>query len=192
MLRHLRKYRNSVLSAQATLLLLALSFAPTGCSDSKPSAPAPSTAPSAVVPSAAQPRSLITGTTGTVTAQATRPEEVYTYRAAGRRDPFAPIISKQEKKAAQGDRPPLERYNLSEFKLSGIVWGGFGYNAMIEGPDGKGYFIRVGTIIGPNAGVVKRITSSSIVIEEKHKNLAGETERKEIVVELRKKQEGKL
>jgi type IV pilus assembly protein PilP len=98
---------------------------------------------------------------------------------------------RQEKKASIGDRPPLERYNISEFKLSGIVWGGFGYNAMLEGPDGKGYFIRVGTILGPNRGVVKKINQNMIVIEEKFKNMMGEIERKEITVQLRKKQEEK-
>ncbi|MGE5174280.1 MAG: pilus assembly protein PilP, partial [Betaproteobacteria bacterium] len=73
---------------------------------------------------------------------------------------------------------------------TGIVWGGFGFNAMLEGPDGKGYFVRVGTIIGQNRGVVKKITQDRMVIEEKFKNFSGETERKEIVIELRKKQEG--
>jgi len=87
-------------------------------------------------------------------------------------------------------RPPLERYNVPEFKLTGIVWGGFGYNAMIEGPDGKGYFVRVGTIIGPNKGVVKKITRDSMVVEEKFKNLVGATERKQFIIPLRKKQEG--
>ena len=88
-----------------------------------------------------------------------------------------------------GDRPPLERFNISEFKLTGVVWGGFGYNAMVEGPDGKGYFVHVGTVIGLNKGVVKKIMQNSMVIEEKFKNFSGETERREIVIELRKKQE---
>ena len=74
--------------------------------------------------------------------------------------------------------------------MTGVVWGGYGYNAMIEGPDGKGYFIKVGTIIGPNRGVVKKITQQKMVVEEKYKTFSGETERKEIVIELRKKQEG--
>jgi type IV pilus assembly protein PilP len=60
---------------------------------------------------------------------------------------------------------------------------------MVEGPDGKGYFIRVGTILGPNRGVVRKITQNMMVIEETFKNFAGETERKEIIIELRKKQE---
>jgi type IV pilus assembly protein PilP len=60
----------------------------------------------------------------------------------------------------------------------------------VEGPDGKGYLIRVGTVIGPNKGVVKKITQSTMIVEEKFKNFSGGTERKEIVIELRKKQEG--
>ena len=97
--------------------------------------------------------------------------------------------SMKTKKTKSGERPPLERFNLSEFKLSGIVWGGFGYSAMLEGPDGKGYFVRQGSVLGPNRGVVKKITQNTMIIEEKYKTYTGETERKEIMLELRKKQE---
>ena len=126
----------------------------------------------------------------TVTAKEEKPQLAYTYNPLGRRDPFAPLIVKQETTSKLGDRPPLERYNLYEFKLMGVMWGGFGYNAMMEGPDGKGYFIRVGTVIGPNKGVVKKITQSSVIVEEKYKSISGTPERKETVIELRKKQEG--
>ena len=127
----------------------------------------------------------------TPTVAATQPAEIdFAYNPAGRRDPFAPIMEKEDKSAKSGERPPLERYNLFDFKLAGVVWGGFGYNAMLEGPDGKGYFVRVGTIIGPNKGVVKKITQTKMIVEEKFKNFSGEIERKEIVIELRKKQEG--
>jgi type IV pilus assembly protein PilP len=102
-----------------------------------------------------------------------KPAPVYRYNPAGRRDPFMPIIVKKEVQ-------------------KGIVWGGFGYNAMIEAPDGKGYFVRTGTVLGPNRGVVKRITQSTVIIEEKYKTFSGEVQRKEIVVELRKKREGTL
>lgn len=116
--------------------------------------------------------------------------EVYAYNPAGRRDPFTPIIIKEEKKALAGAKTPLERYPIGEFKLAGVVWGGYGYNAMLEGPDGKGYFVRIGTKIGPNQGVVKKITQTTMIIEEKFKDLQGEVSRKEIVIELHKKQEG--
>ncbi len=147
------------------------------------------TPPPASTPIAAQPAQKPI-TQATPTTVETKPQEEYSYNAVGRRDPFAPIVVKEEKQAKAGDRPPLERYSLYDFKLAGVVWGGFGYNAMIEAPDGKGYLVRVGTIIGPNRGVVRRITQEVMVIEEKFKNFSGETERKEIVIELRKKQEG--
>ncbi len=101
-----------------------------------------------------------------------------------------PLIIKGEKKAETAHRPPLEQHDIKEFKLTAIVWGGFGYNAMLEGPDGKGYFIRIGTVIGPNRGVVKKITQNAIIIEEKYKTYTGEMQRREITVELRKKTGG--
>ncbi len=67
------------------------------------------------------------------------------------------------------------------------MWGGFGYNAMVEGPDGKGYFIRVGTVIGPNRGRVKKIMRHQMIVEEKYKTYTGKVERKRIVVKLKKK-----
>ena len=166
------------------VLLVAAGMA--SCSDKgKPTAKAPTPVP--------QPKSALTSTvTGTMAQAAAeeKPAVIYAYNPAGRRDPFTPIIVKEEKKAQVGTRPPLERYPISEFKLAGIVWGGLGYHAMLEGPDGKGYFIRVGTKIGPNEGVVKKITQNMMIIEEKYKDPAGEVNRKEIIIELRKKQEG--
>ncbi len=178
-----KKYNNTLL-----IIMLSLLFgtAVMGCSDS---GKAPGTAtPIATKPTSSTIISQVTSSTTTTVEEATQP--AYTYNPVGRRDPFAPIVTKEETKAKAGERPPLERYSISEFKLTGIVWGGFGYNAMLEAPDGKGYFVRVGTIIGQNRGVVKKITQDKMVIEEKFKNFSGETERKEIVIELRKKQEG--
>ena len=176
-----RKYRNNARAFYA-LVVPVLVVLLAGCSDSPK---APSTPGAAV-----QKQNIVSAPAGTALSKKEDiPVEVYSYRTAGRRDPFAPIISKQEKKARMGDAPPLERYNISEFKLSGILWGAFGYNAMLEGPDGKGYFIRKGTIVGPNRGVVKQITKDTMIVEEKFKNVMGEIERKEIIVELRKKQE---
>jgi Tfp pilus assembly protein PilP len=179
-----KKYRNNALTYYALMLPL-LTALLVGCSDSPKARPAAATSPAV-----GKKQNIVSSPVGTALPKIEElPAEIYSYRPAGRRDPFAPIISKQDKKAKTSDRPPLERYNISEFKLTAIIWGGFGYNAMIEGPDGKGYFIRVGTIVGTNRGKVKKITQNAMIIEEQFKNLMGETERKEITVELRKKQE---
>lgn len=155
-----------------------------GCSDStKPAEQA------ATPVTAQQPKSVVTATAAPTKAEE-QPAAIYAYSPAGRRDPFMPIIIKEEKKALAGAKTPLERFPVNEFKLAGIVWGGLGYHAMLEGPDGKGYFIRVGTKIGPNQGVVRKITQTTMIIEEKYKDPTGEINRKEITIELRKKQEG--
>ncbi len=163
-------------------LLLLASAVMVGCSDkANPAAPAPAPAQ--------QPKTSVTGTAAQAQT-AEKPVEIYAYNPAGRRDPFTPIIIKEEKKALTGAKTPLERYPISEFKLAGVVWGGLGFHAMLEGPDGKGYFVRVGTKIGPNQGVIKKITQTTMIIEEKYKDQLGESNRKEIIIELRKKQEG--
>jgi len=178
-LRQQKRLIKRIAPTLALLLLVAASM--TGCAD-KPKPAAKSTAP------AQQPKSAVTAT---VQAKAEeKPIAIYAYSPAGRRDPFTSIIIKEEKKSLAGAKAPLERYPINEFKLVGVVWGGLGYHAMVEGPDGKGYLIRQGTKIGPNQGVVKKITQTTMVIEEKYKDPLGETNRKEIIIELRKKQEG--
>ncbi len=175
--------RNRWLFAGAAMLLAGAMIALAGCSE-------PQKAPTKPASSTVQKQPIVSAPTRTEIAKVDEGRiPVYSYNPAGRRDPFAPIIVKESKKGKGGDRPPLERYNIAEFKLTGIIWGGFGYNAMLEGPDGKGYFVRVGAILGPNRGVVKKITQNTMVVEEKYKTYTGETQRKEIVVELRKKQE---
>ena len=179
-LRQQNRLSKRFASALALLLLVAAGL--NGCSDNaKPAAKA--TAP------AQQPKTAVTATVAQAKAPET-PVAIYAYNPAGRRDPFTSIVIREEKKSLAGSKAPLERYPINEFKLVGVVWGGLGYHAMLEGPDGKGYLIRQGTKIGPNQGVVKKITQTTMIIEEKYKDPLGETNRKEIVIELRKKQEG--
>ncbi len=168
------------------MLLLFIGAVVAACSNSGQAPGTPT--PIVTKPTTSPLVSKVTSSATTTVVETAPP--VYVYNAAGRRDPFAPIITKEEKKAKAGDRPPLERYGISEFKLTGIIWQGFGYNALVEGPDGKGYVVRVGTIMGQNRGVVKKISQDKVIIEEKFKNFSGGTERREIVIELRKKQEG--
>lgn len=165
-------------------LLAALLIISAGCSDSKKTA----SPPPKVMQTAPTVTSQMTPTTGAaVPGQGVAD---YVYDPEGRRDPFAPIVSRASKLTGQTNLPPLERYPISEFKMTGILWGGFGYKAMLEGPDGKGYFVRVGSIVGPSRAVVKKITEDSLVLEEKFKNYMGADERREIIINLRKKQEG--
>jgi type IV pilus assembly protein PilP len=183
--KHQQKSRSN-LSGLFPGFLAALLIVSAGCSDSKNTvSPSVDKAKQAAQPVTSQ----MTLTEGVVIPGKSAND--YTYDPVNRRDPFAPIVSRENKPFGQlSSLPPLERYAISEFKMVGILWGGFGYKAMLEGPDGKGYFVHVGSFIGPNRAVVKKINQDSLVLEEKYKNYMGTDDRREIIINLRKKQEG--
>jgi len=65
-----------------------------------------------------------------------------------------------------------------------IVWGGMGQSAMLQTPEGKGYTVRVGTRVGPNHGVVRKITPREVIVEERYTDVFGETKTREVTLEL--------
>jgi len=114
----------------------------------------------------------------------------YVYNAEGRRDPFQSILVSMESGKNLQSLPPLLRTEIGELRLIGIVWGGFGYSAMVQTPDGKGYTIRVGTRVGPNNGAVRRITERYLTIEEKYTDIFGEKKVREVKLDLHPQKEG--
>ncbi len=108
----------------------------------------------------------------------TSPEQ-YTYEPGNRRDPFQPVTS-IESVTKKAGLPPLQRHDPSELRVIGIIWGDFGYKAMVVTPDGKGYTLSKGTMVGPKEGVVKKITKNTVIIEEK---------KREVILELQSKEE---
>jgi type IV pilus assembly protein PilP len=116
-------------------------------------------------------------------------EEGYTYNPRGRRDPFKSLLVKVAK--IEEELPPLQKVDSADLKLTAIVWDQAGYFAMVETPDGKGFVVKVGTIIGLNKGVVKKITPRELIIEEKVQTYLGELRTREVTLELRKREEGR-
>ncbi len=113
----------------------------------------------------------------------------YFYDHAGRRDPFAAVIQVGRPKGPENPSlPPLQRVSVSEINLIGIIWGAFGYTAMVQTPDGKGHLIKPGTRIGLNDGVVSAITESSIVVREEYSDVYGNKQVREHVKHLHPRQ----
>ncbi|TKB74758.1 MAG: hypothetical protein E8D45_08180 [Nitrospira sp.] len=113
----------------------------------------------------------------------------YSYAPGGRRDPFAVMLPRGgEPKEDLRNLPPLQRVSLSELSLIGIIWGGFGYTAMVQTSDGKGYTVRPGTRLGSNSGVADSITTSAIVIHERLTDVYGNKQTREIVMRLHPKE----
>lgn len=159
-----------------------------GCGETAPpvaSKPAPSTA-STVVPKT-PPEEIVASE---VPDKKEDPAALFQYNPEGRRDPFKSIIIASAKRNASENLPPLQRKELSEMKLIGIVWGGFGHGAIVQTPDGKGYPVRKGTRIGLNNGMVSQITNKEVVVEEKYLDIFGETKVRNVVMELHPQKEG--
>jgi type IV pilus assembly protein PilP len=107
------------------------------------------------------------------------------YSPAGKRDPFRPLALKTK----AGSRPrenlsPLERYEIGQLTLVGIVWDISEPRAMVEDATGLGYIVKVGTPIGTNDGKVKAIKPTEVVIVEIHTDFYGERKSREVSMKL--------
>jgi type IV pilus assembly protein PilP len=110
-------------------------------------------------------------------------EPTYSYSSAGKADPFRPLIvdtaAKKASDSESRDREfltPLQRYELKDLKLVAVVVSDEGPTAMLEDPTGYGYVVRAGMLVGPNNGVVERVTRTGIIVRETINNSLGEAE----------------
>jgi type IV pilus assembly protein PilP len=110
------------------------------------------------------------------------------YDPSGRRDPFLPMFQPGQQVELDSTLPPMQRVGLTELSLIGVLWGNYGYTAMVQTPDGKGYSIRRGTRIGPNHGVVSSITERGIIVQERFTDVYGNKQEREYVKLLHPKE----
>ena len=110
------------------------------------------------------------------------------YDPSGRRDPFAPVLQELQPGKVDANLPPLQRANLTELSLIAIVWGAYGYTAMVQTPEGYGYAVRRGTRLGQNNGVVSTITERGIIVQERFTDVYGKKQEREFVKLLHPKE----
>jgi type IV pilus assembly protein PilP len=107
------------------------------------------------------------------------------YSSAGKRDPFQPLpLKTQTKRRPRENLSPLERYDLGQLQLVGIVWNSKEPRAMVEDSSGLGYVVRVGTPIGPNDGKIKEIKPNEIIIEESYIDFYGARKNRQVNMKL--------
>ncbi len=101
-------------------------------------------------------------------------EVAFVYTTEGRRDPFVPL-SRIRKPLGNTEEPatPLQKYDLVQFKLVGVIVGKGQSKAMVVAPDGKSYILAKGVKIGKNNGVIIDISSEAIRVEEKYYDFSG-------------------
>ena len=101
------------------------------------------------------------------------------------RDPFRPMTLRTKvTKAPRENLSPLERYELSQLKLVGIVWDIKEPRAMLEDSAGLGYVVKVGTLIGSNDGKVKAIHRNEVVVEEVYSDDYGTRTKRDVPIKL--------
>jgi len=143
--------------------------------------------PQKTAPSAAATTSQTTaGTQKTTTpAPAAQLAAIKPYSSAGKVNPFVPLFRNTETADAQQSTPtkakrkkrvprtPLERVDLSQLKLTGIIRSPQANKALVEEATGKGYVVTVGTYMGNQGGKITKILEDRIIVEEEVDNPLG-------------------
>ena len=116
-----------------------------------------------------------------------------------RRDPFrsaapvapAPVAAGESAAPAQirpsKDQLPIQSFEVSKFKVAGIIAGLQENRALLVDPDGKGYVVQKGMRIGSNNGRITRITASSVEVVESFRADGKGSKKRKIVLTLAKK-----
>jgi len=138
------------------------------------------------------PSDKLIASTSNVTPKVRSTAILEAYSALGKIDPFEPLFRekavsvKKKKDKKRMPRTPLERIDLSQLKLVGIILASSGNRALVEESSGKGYVIKKGTYIGVNAGKVVKIKKEKVVVEEEFEDVFGKTKLRQREIKLPK------
>lgn len=103
------------------------------------------------------------------------------YNPIGRRDPFQPAIEAPKPVTAAS---PLERVDLSEIRLEGILSGIADPRATVTAR-GESFLVKKGSCVGRYGGVIARISASELVVREESAGADGVTHVKETTIAIR-------
>ncbi len=98
-------------------------------------------------------------------------EERPPYDPTGKRDPFKPFIRLFGKRELTpqptADLPPIKKYSLDQFRITGIVEVAGQSRAMVVDPEGNTYVLGNGDDIGNREGTIVDVREAGIMVEEK-------------------------
>ena len=152
-----------------TVCALALLVLATGCSDD-----APTEAAKPAIPKAAR----------RAAPEATAPTAEYHYDPTDKVDPFRSYVRRQVTFDPEAGSSPLERFDLTQLTVMGIIWGLEEPRALVRDPTGKGYIVKAGTPIGKNKGRILRIEDNKVVVKETYLDHLDRATTKEVDLEL--------
>ena len=103
------------------------------------------------------------------------------------RDPFRPFTLSLRTETRENEvLTPLQRYELPQLRLAGVVLELSPPRAMLQDNAGMGYIITPGTPIGNRHGIVKAIEPRRVVVEEQIIDYYGREQTHQVVIEMAK------
>ncbi|WP_246044782.1 pilus assembly protein PilP [Geomonas ferrireducens] len=169
------------------MLLLALALV-SGCKNEE--APAPAPAPKPVQPAQPAPAPKPAPPVQQQLSSVAKSPGALSFK----KDPFKPVIvpaTPAPASSAAGpsvspaaDLLPIQSFEVSKFKVAGIIAGIRENRALLIDPNGKGYVVQVGMQVGNANGRVTKITPSTVQVVEKG---TGRGKGRTIVLTLAKK-----
>ena len=116
--------------------------------------------------------------------EAPAPVAEYHYDPTDKVDPFRSYVRRQVTFDPESGSSPLERFDLTQLSVMGIIWGLEEPRALVRDPTGKGYIVRAGTPIGKNKGRILRIEDNKVVVKETYLDHLDRATTKEVDLEL--------
>jgi type IV pilus assembly protein PilP len=106
--------------------------------------------------------------------------------ASGVRDPFRPFtLDLQPKKTAEDEfLTPLQRYDLQQLTVVGVLLDLEPPRAMLQDDAGMGYIVTPGTLIGRQSGVVTDVQPRRVIVEETYVDYYGREQVRRAVLEM--------
>ncbi|HRZ78884.1 MAG TPA: pilus assembly protein PilP [bacterium] len=109
----------------------------------------------------------------------------YRYSAVGKKDPFrsyfGDVASLNKDKEIVSE---LQKFDVTDLRLTAIIWGVTEPRVVIVAPDGKSYIVKGGSFIGKNWGKISRILPDKIEIIETYKDPLGRKILNKLYLEL--------
>jgi type IV pilus assembly protein PilP len=101
------------------------------------------------------------------------------YNPKGKENPFKPLFRETPKRKPKPPTPvdterkhktALEKIDLSQLRLTGIILAASGNKALVQEASGRGYVISKGTYIGTQGGRVSAVLKDRVIIDEMMKD----------------------
>lgn len=117
------------------------------------------------------------GNANAAAAAAASEATTFSYSPVGRRDPFRSYLTQvKERQEAQGQdhrHEDTENFDVSQYRLTGLITGTSRPKAMVDDPNGDAHVLHVGSRVGKNGGRVYSIGAQGVTVLEEYLDASG-------------------